>query len=282
MAAAPGRVGAALCSLLLALAPAGAARESEEDAPFVPSPTGIVMKMLRLAGVGPDDYVIDLGSGDGRIVLTAAERFGARGLGVEIRESLVARSRRAAWEQGVSDRVRFVQQDLFETDISAATVVTVYLLPDAVGRLRRKLLTELEPGTRVVSHDYPIEHWAPERVVELDHPDKVAVTGVARTSLYLYRVPAEVGGTWTLETFPALEVGSVALELEQRVTTVQGLARLAEGPYRFLDHVRLSGRSIAFEIPALRASFSGRVAADGTMSGTVALGGETRRWRASR
>src|SRR5690606_6007711 len=102
-----------------------------------------------------------------------------------------------------SDRVRFVREDLFTTDLSAATVVTLYLVPDMLERLRAKLLLELEPGTRVLSHDYPIPNWRSERVVRFDHPAKLEVTGVTRTVLYLYQVPAEVHGHWVAEVLHA-------------------------------------------------------------------------------
>lgn len=174
---------------------ADAPRDTATGAPYVPSPQSIVARMLELAGVDGSDFVIDLGSGDGRIVLTAAKVFGARGLGVEIREDLVRQSRQAAARLGVDDQVRFVHQDLFDTDLSGADVVTIYLLPETVNRLKGKLLRELRSGTRVVSHDYPIEGWQPRQVVRLEHPAKVDVTGVERTLLYLYELPeAAIGG----------------------------------------------------------------------------------------
>lgn len=179
-------------ALVAAAAAAGADAETPDaGAPYVPSPHEIVERMLELGDVGPGDYLIDLGSGDGRIVLAAARTRGARGLGIEIRGDLVEQARKSARKQDVADRVSFVEQDLFEADLSRATVVTVYLLPETVGRLRSKLLRELAPGTRVVSHDYPIEGWNAERFEQLEHPAKVQVTGVARTNLYLYRVPGE-------------------------------------------------------------------------------------------
>jgi len=151
----------------------------------------VVDEMLALANVGPNDYVIDLGSGDGRLVLQAVAKFSARGgFGVDIEPSLVDYANRKAAEMAVADRAQFFVRDLFVTDISKATVVTVYLLPIAMDRLQQKLLTELAPGTRVVSHDYPFRSWRSERVIALDVPEKTDYTGRRSTALYLYVVPA--------------------------------------------------------------------------------------------
>ncbi|MFU8814733.1 MAG: SAM-dependent methyltransferase [Pseudomonadales bacterium] len=252
-----------------------------EAAPFVPTPDDIVDEMLELARVGPDDYVIDLGSGDGRIVLTAAREHGARGFGVEMDEDLVALSSRSAQQQGVDDRVRFVQQDLFATDISEATVVTIYLLPETVNRLRGKLLEELEPGTRIVSHDYPIEGWASERVVRLEHEDKVAVTGLARTNLYLYRVPADVAGRWAVTALPpGLAEQSFEIEFIQSITVAQGRAHI-DGELMPLDEASVNGRRLSFTLPERGARFTAWVV-DGVMEGTVVSEDGRGRWRASR
>jgi len=159
--------------------------------PYVPTPDIVVEAMLKLAGVGPKDFLIDLGSGDGRIVITAAKRYGARGFGVDIDATLVALSNRAAAKEGVADRVTFHRQDLFQAAIGQATVVTVYLLPATVNMLRDKLRNELKPGTRIVSHDYPIEGWTPERTISMDVEDKINATGVPTTWIYLYVVPAK-------------------------------------------------------------------------------------------
>lgn len=164
-------------------------------APFVTTPMPVVTAMLALAGVGPADFVVDLGSGDGRLVLAAVAGFGARGgFGVDIDPALVDYASRKAQEAGTADRVRFHVRDLFETDVREATVVTVYLLPIAMDRLEAKLLRELAPGARVVSHDYPFRGWTAERVVALDVPEKSDYTGRRSTSIYLYRVPARPAG----------------------------------------------------------------------------------------
>lgn len=148
------------------------------DVPYVSTPEAVVDSMLALAGVTSGDAVYDLGSGDGRIPIRAATAYGARGVGIEIRPDLVQTARRNAEAAGVADRVTFRQGDLFEADISGATVVTLYLLPAVNVALRPKLLRELEPGTRVVSRDFDMREWTPERT---------AVVGGA--TLYLWRIP---------------------------------------------------------------------------------------------
>lgn len=160
----------------------------DTDVPFVVTPDNVTREMLRLAGVKASDYVIDLGSGDGRIVIVAARQFGARGLGVEIVPELVAKSRDNARRAGVADRVEFRVQDLFATDLSPATVITMYLLPEVNLQLRPRLLA-LKPGTRIVSHDWDMGDWKPDRVITVEAPDKpIGREKVSR--LYLWTVPA--------------------------------------------------------------------------------------------
>ena len=163
---------------------------SKNAGPYVPSPQSVVADMLKVAEVGPADFVIDLGSGDGRIVLTAAKVFGAQGFGVEIKDDLVKKSNEAARREGLAERVKFIKQDLFKTDISQATVLTMYLLPDTVNLLKDKFLAELKPGTRIISHDYPLTGWIPEKYLQMDLEDKVQISGVTTTLIYMYIVPA--------------------------------------------------------------------------------------------
>ena len=174
-------------ALLLAFS-ASIAFAQDTDVPFVVTPDNVTIEMLRLADVKPSDYVIDLGSGDGRIVIVAAKRFGARGLGVEIVPSLVDQSRDNARRAGVADRAEFREQDLFATDLSKATVITMYLLPEVNLQLRPKLLA-LKPGTRIVSHDWDMGDWKPDRVVTVDAPDK-PIGREKLSRLYLWTVPA--------------------------------------------------------------------------------------------
>jgi SAM-dependent methyltransferase len=166
-----------------------------DGVPYIQSPTGIVDAMLAIAGVGPQDYVVDLGSGDGRIVIAAAKRYGARGLGIEYDSALVTESRANAVREGVSDRVAFLHQNIFDADFSDATVVTMYLLPEVNLQLRPRLLFELRPGTRVVSHDYDMGDWEPERQLFLKAPEKV-VGARKESSVYLWIVPARIAGYW--------------------------------------------------------------------------------------
>jgi SAM-dependent methyltransferase len=163
----------------------------DADVPFIVTPDRVTMAMLQLAQVGPCDHVIDLGSGDGRIVIAAARHFGATGLGVEIVPTLVAQSRSNAAKAGVAERVAFRQQDLFDADLSRATVITMYLLPELNLRLRARLQA-LQPGTRIVSHDWDMGDWRPDRTLTLDVPDKpVGIEKVSR--LHLWTVPAADG-----------------------------------------------------------------------------------------
>jgi protein-L-isoaspartate O-methyltransferase len=140
----------------------------EPDVLYVATPPAVVATMLELARVTKDDVVYDLGSGDGRIVIMAAQRFGARGVGVEIDPDLVREARENAQRAGVADRVQFLLQDLFETDLRPATVVTLYLMESVNLQLRPKLWRELRPGTRIVSHDFHMGDWPPEQVVSVD------------------------------------------------------------------------------------------------------------------
>lgn len=165
-------------------------------APFVTTPTGIVDEMLSIANTGPNDFVIDLGSGDGRLVIAAVTRFGVRGgMGVDLDPHLVRFANDKAREAGVADRAQFFVRDLFDADISGATVVTVYLLPGIMGKVQDKLLAELRPGTRVVVHDYPFPSWRMDRVRTFDVPEKSDYTGRRSTSVYLYTVPVRAAAT---------------------------------------------------------------------------------------
>ena len=178
-------------ALFLAAAPLAHALE---EVPFVVTPDSVTLAMLKIAKVAPEDYVMDLGSGDGRIVITAAKRFGARGMGIEIRDDLIEKSRAAATVAGVSDRVSFRNLDLFKADLSPASVVTLYLLPDVNMQLRPKLLA-LRPGTRIVSHDFDMGDWEADKVLALDAPDK-PIGLEKKSKVYLWVVPARVEGLW--------------------------------------------------------------------------------------
>jgi len=178
-----------LAATLLVVAGVCAADDPKSVSPYAATPDSVVEAMLKLASVGPRDYVIDLGSGDGRLVITAAKAHGARGLGVDIDGKMVDLAKRFAERDGVQDRAQFIVQDLFETDVRPATVVTIYLLPTIMKRVGEKLRAELRPGTRVVVHDFPLPGWPVERVTSFDVPEKRDYTFNERATLYLYTVP---------------------------------------------------------------------------------------------
>ncbi len=230
----------------------------KDAGPYVPSPQSVVSDMLRYADVGPQDFLIDLGSGDGRIVLTAAKVFGARGFGVEIKDELVRKANEAARNEGIADRVKFFKQDLFKTDVSQATVITMYLLPDTVNLLKDKFLQELRPGTRIVSHDYPLTGWIPEKYVQMDLEDKVQISGVTTTLIYLYVVPAKVDGRWSAQMPPVVSRQPATLQLRQQLTRVSGSARL-DGREVPLEEVKLRGDQLSFRLTGRPGEFTGQV-----------------------
>lgn len=170
-----------LTSQTQAQTPATQPQERPGDVPYVPTPETVVNAMLDVAKVSKNDILYDLGSGDGRIVITAAQKFGTRGVGIDIDPERIQEANANAQKAGVSARVKFVQQDLFKTDFSDATVVTLYLLPDINLKLRPILLRQLKPGTRIVSHAFDMGDWKPEKTLQVD----------GRT-VYYWVVPQEV------------------------------------------------------------------------------------------
>ena len=167
--------------------PSGFEAGKEIDAPFVTTPQNVVDAMLDLARMQRGDRLLDLGSGDGRIVITAAKRFGVPGMGVDIDPRLVQLARRNAAREGVAAMTRFEVQDLFDTDLTQATVITLYLLPD-VNELLKPRLQKLKPGTRIVSHDWGMRDWKPEKEIMIDAPGKtVGVLKQSRLSLWVVR-----------------------------------------------------------------------------------------------
>jgi SAM-dependent methyltransferase len=271
---------ALLAWLAVACAPAAAQEfpEFRYDVPFVPSPQVTVDEMLRLAQVGEKDFVIDLGSGDGRMVITAAAKFGARGMGVDLDRDLIAQSEENAREAGVSDRVSFLEQDLFKADLSRATVITMYLLPSVNLKLRPRLL-ELNPGTRIVAHDFDLGDW---------HPDRKTMV---RKNTFLWIVPAKVAGHWQARlALPPIE-RRLELELSQRYQEVTAYARLNGVPTQVWE-AQLEGDRFSFVVVDTtdrerEASlyFSGRVRGDvmeGELTRGVGAAGTTIGWRAAR
>jgi Methyltransferase domain len=269
-------------ALVALLAATAALAQSESppprDAPYFPTPQSVVDRMLQLAKVGPDDFVIDLGSGDGRIVITAAKRYGARGLGIEIEPSLVTQANWYARRDGVGDRAKFIEQDLFQTDLRPATVLTLYLFRELNIKLAPRILEQLRPGARVVSHDWDLGDWLPDHQETLAAPDKAV--GISRESkVFLWIVPARVHGDWRVETtLPGAP--SARLALRQRYQFFEGTLDAAT-----LKDGRASGTSLAFTV-AGATPFAGRYegAADGNaLSGRVVRAdGTAGTWRAVR
>jgi hypothetical protein len=205
----------ALGFLLLGFAFGGSAPVCADEVPYVQTPTNVVDAMLEIAGVGPQDYVIDLGSGDGRIVIAAAKRYQAHGLGIDLDNWLIAESRVNAAREGVSGMVEFLHQDLFLADFRAATVLTMYLLPEVNLELRPRILFELKPGTRVVSHDWDMGDWEPDRRLVVEAPEKTI--GLKREStVYLWIVPARLAGYWRGVLAGPGGEEPVVIEFEQR------------------------------------------------------------------
>jgi SAM-dependent methyltransferase len=214
------------------------AQAGGEEVPFITTPDAVTLAMLMAAQTRPGDHVIDLGSGDGRIVITAAKRFGATGLGVDIVPDLVRQSRRSAEAAGVGRQVEFRVEDLFTTDLSRASVITMYLLPEFNLRLRPALLA-LTPGTRIVSHDWDMGDWQPDRTLTLPVPDK-AVGREKLSRVHLWWVPARVQGHWCAP-------GGQHLELRQQHQVLSGWLSLpvaGQPPERHSLNGRLRGAQL--------------------------------------
>jgi protein-L-isoaspartate O-methyltransferase len=226
-----------LAVALVLAASNGVGADESVSAPFITSPDEVVHRMLQLAHTGPDDVVVDLGSGDGRIVIAAAQKFGARGLGIEIDAGLVKRSRDNALKAGVAHRVTFQKGDVLAADISAASVVTVYLLPGLINRLPPVFLRRLNPGTRIVSHAFAMAGWRPDAVetvrISQPHPGQGP-----ESTLYLWVVPAEVRGIWGAD---GRQADGTRIRIHQN-----------------FQEVELEGQLFGREISASRASLRGR------------------------
>ncbi|MBI4194265.1 MAG: methyltransferase domain-containing protein [Betaproteobacteria bacterium] len=275
-----------LAVAIMMMAAVIAARAAEPDrtgGPYVPTPQVVVDQMLHMARVGPDDFVIDLGSGDGVIVLTAAKQFKARGFGVEIDPELVKQSNDRAKRLGVADRTAFQVQDVFKADLSRATVLTLYLLPSMMTSLQPKVFGELRPGVRVVSHDYHFGEWQPDDHMSFDVPEKEAVNGVPRATIYLWIVPARIAGRWRLD-IEGPGGGAYELDIRQNFQFFEGSA-LAGGRNVKVELPQLRGETIRFALASGpgRHVFNGRVTGN-SMQGTVDLasGRSLARWSATR
>jgi SAM-dependent methyltransferase len=270
-----------LLALLVALgARAQSSAENNVAGPYVPTPWPIVDDMLRLADVQSADVLYDLGSGDGRLVIEAARRYGARGVGIELEADLVKAALAGAKHEGVADRVKFLQGDLFQTDLHDATVVTLYLLPRFAERLVPKLRGELRPGARIVSHDYPLSPWPPDKVLTFDLEEKEAISGTSRTNLYYYVVPARVAGSWELTLPRALSRRPLPLQIRQEPEALDGSARVGREELHLrdfsvrADRIRF-GLLVDRRLVDLRGTVSGQ-----TMSGEARWGDTRDTWSA--
>jgi hypothetical protein len=270
------RLLAALAATLIAAAPAAAQQKDYEpqvgqagkDVIWVPTPDDVVERMLRMAQVTPNDYVIDLGAGDGKIAIAAARKFGARALGIEYNPDMVKHAMRNIEKAGVAGKAKVVQGDIFASDFSQATVVTMYLLPALNIKLRPQILA-MRPGTRVVSHSFTMEDW---------EPDETSATDGRRA--YFWVVPANVGGTWTLEAAgEKLEVS-----LEQKFQKIEGYVVLGQLQAGLRD-ARLRGFHVSFayvDNNSVRRDFTGRVTGNRMEGSFRTESGAEGRWAATK
>lgn len=237
--------------------------QTGKDVVWVPTPHTLVEKMLDMANVTPDDFVIDLGSGDGRTVIAAAKR-GARGRGIEYNPDMVVLAQRRAVEEGVSDRVEFVEADVFESDFSEATVLTLFLLPRLNVKLRPKIL-DLEPGTRVVSNAFTMGDWTPDERGQISEDCGTYCTA------YLWIVPAKVAGTWR---FP-----EGTLQIEQKFQKIAGSLDSGRGT-ESIENGTVRGDEVSFSAAGKR--YVGRVDGD-TIEGTILVDEvQVGEWKADR
>ncbi|HEX2827791.1 MAG TPA: methyltransferase domain-containing protein [Burkholderiales bacterium] len=261
---------AAASILALACAAIPSAHAANASVPYVPTPQVVVDRMLEVGKVGSRDYLIDLGSGDGRIVVTAAKKYGTRGFGVDLNPTRIAEANENARKEGVTDKVYFNRQDLFEADLGNATVITMYLLPQVNLQLRPKLL-DLKPGTRIVSHDFSMGDWQPEHHEQVESKDKYGGSGGV-SDIFLWIVPAKVNGTWKSELQVRGKPVPYEFTLQQEFQKVSGTAKVG-GRTAKLTNVKLVGDELSFDFAAdvqgspTRHHFTGKVdgaAIDGT------------------
>jgi len=248
----------------------------QPSVPYVPTPQAVVERMLAMAKVTAGDYLIDLGSGDGRIVVTAARKYGARGFGVDLNPERIDEANDNARSNRVTDKVAFYQRNLFDTDLSQATVITMYLLPRVNLQLRPKLL-DLKPGTRLVSHDFDMGDWKADEHVRMGANDKFSGAG-GESDVYLWIVPAKVAGTWHSRLTAAGKPQTYEIRLEQKYQSVGGSVRV-NGKPALIQGAKLSGAQLTFSFTAeingapVKHEFSGRVDG-GRMVGEAALSGK--------
>ena len=271
--------------IVACLATVSALAQDFGDTPYVQTPQNVVDTMLEIAKVGPGDYVVDLGSGDGRMVITAAKQRGARGFGVDLDRRLVALANRNAAKAGVADRAVFYQRDLHVTDVSRATVMSIYLLPEVNLMIRTRLLATLRPGTRIVSHDYGMGTWAADYQTELAAPGKTVGIG-QRSKIFYWVVPGRAAGRWVWKLDGDGKPVDFRLALQQNFQMLEG-ELTAAGRSARVENGALTGEQISLSavLDGARYEFSGRIfnhAIEGTAR--VTRGTQTRElaWTATR
>jgi SAM-dependent methyltransferase len=246
------------------------------DTPYVQTPQVVVDRMLQIAKVSAKDYLIDLGSGDGRMIITAAKRYGAQGFGVDLDKRLVELANVNAKKAGVAKRAVFYERDLHETDLRRADVITIYLLPEVNLTVRPRILA-LKPGTRLVSHDYGFGEWPPDLELTMDAPGK-PVGRDQKSKILYWVVPARIAGKWVWQG-PG---GAYELQLDQVFQKITGT--LGSGGQRAaLEKAVLTGDQISFEavLGKDRQAFSGRIV-NNAVEGKMRVAGVTRAWNATR
>ncbi len=273
---------AGLCGLLLLfLAPLRAdKKEPDLDVPFEPTPPQVVEEMLKLAAISSSDYVFDLGCGDGRILIAAAKQYGARGFGVDLDPQRIEECKENAEAAGVADKLTFVQGDIFDQDLRPATALTMYLLDEINLKLRPKCFRELQPGVRIVSHAFNMADWKADK--------EVNIPKARNDVIYLWIIPAPVGGIWEWSEKTASGAIPMRLTLTQEFQTVQGALTAGQGKPNRVRDISLTGRDIAFsaQFPEgkrlTRVAFKGRVDGD-TIKGTRQAGKDApQEWTAQR
>ncbi len=254
------------------------------DVPYVPTPPEVVDEMLRLADIKAGDLLYDLGCGDGRIVIAAAKRYGIKAVGIDIDPIRIAESNENAAKAGVGDKVRFIQQNLFEADFKDATVVTMYLLTSVNLRLRPKLLADLKPGTRLVSHSFDMGNW---------NPDKTSVISTSygdHRNVHFWVVPANVTGRWEWDLADGPRNGHYTLQASQQFQALSGSGTAMDRPFT-VDGGRLAGARVSFRLATevdgktVTYLYEGKVQGH-TIMGTVRPAGDPKaepvKWQASR
>lgn len=260
-------------ALLCGSMSAAQAQEGRGDVVYVPTPQVVVDEMLKMAKVGPKDYLIDLGSGDGRIIITAAKKYGARGFGVDLDTYLLSEANKNARNEGVADRAQFYERNIFETKLDTATVITSYLLPQMNLKLRPTILN-LQPGVRVVGHDYHMGEWLPDEQKTIPVPEKqVGTPGISY--IYLWYVPAKIAGTWQSRINTGQGDVPYEFSLEQTFQEIAGVMRAGKDSVNFNSKV-LGDRFSFVALPksgekVLRHEFDGRISGD-RIEGTVKIG----------